>query len=31
LEKIEPNTVVPNDPPIERKYVTPEVAAPRSS
>ena len=26
-----PNTAVPNDPPIERKNVAPEVAAPRSS
>ena len=30
LEKIEPNTATPKELPMERKNVTPEVAAPRS-
>ena len=31
LAKMAPNTAVPNDPPIIRKKVTPEVAVPSSS
>ena len=31
LVKIAPNTEVPNAPPIDRKNVTPAVAAPRSA
>ena len=31
LEKMAPNTAVPNEPPIMRKKVTPEVAVPSSS
>ena len=30
-EKIAPKTEAPNDPPMERKNVAPEVAAPRSA
>jgi hypothetical protein len=31
LVKIAPNTETPNEAPIDRKNVTPEVAAPRSA
>ncbi len=31
LAKMAPNTDTPNDPPMVRKNVTPEVAAPRSA